>query len=114
MADYYSPTVIQPPIPVAAMTPLERLLLENIFSAEPVGDDLYFYAEEGPLDFVALSRAEIEEALTASNGTAGTAATFVAERLYGWRPKRPRSISTSAACRLGNSSFRKSCAGRRP
>src|ERR1700687_5581899 len=31
MADYYSPTVIQPPIPVAAMTPLERLLLANIF-----------------------------------------------------------------------------------
>ena len=81
MADYYSPTVIQPPIPVAAMTPLERLLLENIFSAESVGDDLYFYAEEGPVDFIVLSRAEIDEALAASNETAGTAPTFVAERL---------------------------------
>jgi hypothetical protein len=81
MADYYSPTVIQPPIPVAAMTPLERLLLENIFSAEPIGDGLYFYAEEAPVDFIVLSRGEIEEALAASNGIAGTAATFVAERL---------------------------------
>ena len=81
MADYYSPTVIQPPIPVAEMTPLECLLLENIFSAEPIGDGLYFYAEEGPVDFIVLSRAEIEEALAASNGAAGTAATFVAERL---------------------------------
>jgi len=81
MADYYSPTVIQPPIPVAAMTPLERLLLENIFSAEPIGDGLYFYAEEGPVDFIVLSRVEIEAAIAASNGTAGTVATFVAERL---------------------------------
>jgi hypothetical protein len=54
MADYYSPTVIQPTIPVAAMTPLERLLFENIFTAEPDGDGVYFYAEEGPVDFIAL------------------------------------------------------------
>jgi hypothetical protein len=83
MADYYSPTVIQPPIPVAAMTPLERLLLENIFSASDSADGggLYFYAEEGPVDFIVLSRVEIDEALVASNGTAGTAATFIAERL---------------------------------
>jgi hypothetical protein len=81
MANYYSPTVIQPPIPVAAMTPLERLLLANIFGAEPVADDLYFCTEEGPVDFIVLSRAEIEAALAASSGTAGTAATFVAEHL---------------------------------
>jgi hypothetical protein len=87
MADYYSPTVIQPPIPVVAMTPLERLLLENIFSAEPVGDDLYFYAEEGPVDFIVLSRAEIEEALAASDGTAGTAATYIADRLSRLAPE---------------------------
>jgi hypothetical protein len=28
MTDYLSPTVIQPAIPAAAMTPLERLLLQ--------------------------------------------------------------------------------------
>jgi hypothetical protein len=81
MADYYSPTVIQPTIPEADVTPLERLLLTQIFSSSADSDGVYFYAEEGPVDFVALSRVEIEAALAASNGTAGTVATFVAERL---------------------------------
>jgi len=81
MADYYSPTVIQPTIPEADMTPLERLLLTQIFSADPDGDGVYFYAEEGPVDFIVLSRAEIDAALAASNGTAGTAATCIAECL---------------------------------
>jgi hypothetical protein len=104
MADYYSPTVIQPPIPVAAMTPLERLLLENIFSASDSADGggggggFYFYAEEGPVDFIVLSRAEIEEALAASNRNARSSPSAY----HGWRPKRPRSISTSAARRFGN------------
>lgn len=81
MANYYSTTVIQPTIPNADITPLERLLLENIFSADRDGDGFYFYAEEAPADLITLTRAEIEAALAASNGTAGTAATFVAERL---------------------------------
>ena len=89
MANYYSPTVIQPTIPEADITPLERLLLESIFSASDSADGggLYFYAEEGPVDFIVLSRAEIEEALAASNGAAGTAATFVAERLLRFAPE---------------------------
>jgi hypothetical protein len=47
MADYFSPTVIQPTIPADDVTPLERLLLTHILGAEPDGDGLYFYAEEG-------------------------------------------------------------------
>jgi hypothetical protein len=31
MADYFSPTVIQPTIPVGDITQLERLLLSHIF-----------------------------------------------------------------------------------
>jgi len=88
MADYYSPTVIQPTIPEADMTPLERLLLTQIFSAEPDGGGLYFYAEEAPVDFIVLSRAEIDAALAASNGTAGTAATCVAECLSRLPPEQ--------------------------
>ena len=38
MANYYSPTVIQPMIPNADMTPLELLMLSNIFDAEPNDD----------------------------------------------------------------------------
>lgn len=67
------------------MTPLERLLLTQIFGANT--DGVYFYPVENRVDFIVLSRAEIEEALAASNGTAGTAATYIAERLSQLAPE---------------------------
>jgi hypothetical protein len=79
MADYFSPTVIQPTIPVVDITPLERLLLSHIFYAEPDGDGLYFTAEEGPSDMIWLDRPLIETALTQS--IASTATAFVTEQL---------------------------------
>jgi hypothetical protein len=42
-ANYYSPTVVQPLIPVCDMTPLEGLMLIAMFDAEPDRDALYFY-----------------------------------------------------------------------
>ena len=83
MADYFSPTVIQPAIPVADITPLERLLLSHIFVAEPDGDELYFYADERPADMIWLDRAPLEAALAQSPVTinTGAAATFVIEQL---------------------------------
>jgi hypothetical protein len=82
VADYYTPTVIQPMIPAADMTPLERLLLTRIFSAEPDGDGLYFYAEEGSSDLAVIERGELEEALAASREAGDSrAASFVAEHL---------------------------------
>jgi hypothetical protein len=82
MADYFSPTVIQQTIPVADMTPLERLLLAHVFSAESDGGTVYFYAEEGPADVIAVGRAELEAAFAASSQAANsTAMTYVAERL---------------------------------
>ena len=50
MTDYYTTTVVQPAIPATDITPLERLLLSHIFHAQPDGDALYFYADEGPAD----------------------------------------------------------------
>ena len=50
MADYFIPTVIQPAIPADDITPLERLLLNHIFYAEPDGDRLYFSADERPAE----------------------------------------------------------------
>lgn len=50
MADYHIPTVIQPTIPNADMTPLERLVLGHIFDAETDGEGTYFFAEIGPRD----------------------------------------------------------------
>lgn len=66
MADYYAPTVVQPTIPNADMTPLEHLLLSNIFDAEPDGDGWYFSADECPADMIWLSRTELESALAES------------------------------------------------
>ena len=82
MADYFTPTVIQPAIPVADITPLERLLLSHIFNAEADGEGLYFYADERPADMIWLDRAPIEAAL-AQLPAAGdsTAASFVTEQL---------------------------------
>ena len=88
MADYYSTTVIQPTIPEADMTSLEHLLLTQIFSSSADRNGVYFYAEEGPVDFVALNRVEIETAIAASNGAAGTAATCVAECLSRFPPEQ--------------------------
>lgn len=82
MADYYTPTVIQQTILAADMTPLEQLLLTRIFTAEPDGDGLYFYADEGPSDLAVIDRGELEEALAASREAGDSrAATFVAEQL---------------------------------
>ena len=81
MADYHSPTVIQPPIPICDMTPLERLVLTAMFDAEPDGDALYFYSSEGPGDIITLSAGEIRAAIDASATTDSTTSIYVAERL---------------------------------
>jgi hypothetical protein len=82
MADYFSPTVIQPTIPVADITALERLLLSHIFNAEPDEDGLYFYADEGPADMIWLDRTQLDAALARSPTTIDSAATaFVSEQL---------------------------------
>ena len=82
MADYFSPTVIQPTIPVSDVTPLERLMLSHIFNAEPDDEGLYFYADEGPADMIWLDRDRIEAALAESPATIDSiAATIVTEQL---------------------------------
>ena len=81
MADYLSPTVIQQSIPIADMTPLERLVLSEIFDAEPDGDALYFYSSDGPADMIWLQTDELRAAIDASAGMDSTALAYVAERL---------------------------------
>ena len=81
MADYFSPTVIQQPIPIADMTPLERLVLSLIFDAEPDGETLYFHTSLGPSDAIGLSIDELRATFDASAGIASTATTYVAEHL---------------------------------
>lgn len=66
MADCFTPTVIQPAIPIADITPLERLLLSHVFNAKCQGERIYFYADEGPADRVWLDRTRLEAALAQS------------------------------------------------
>ena len=80
MADYFTPTVIQPAIPIADITPLERLLLSHVFNAECQGERLYFYADQSPADRIWLDRARLEAALAQSR-IDSTADTLVIEHL---------------------------------
>jgi hypothetical protein len=86
MADYFSPTVVQPSIPIADMTPIERLVLSLIFDAEPDGDALYLHAAFGPSDMLTVSREELQEALNASSTTNSAIADYAAERLAAASP----------------------------
>ena len=81
MADYFSPTVVQPTIPNADMTALERLLLTHIFESEPDGDGLYFFAETAPNDRIELPIAELRAALASVEGGASETAAFVQGQL---------------------------------
>ena len=80
MPNYLTPTVIQPAIPIADLTPLERLLLSHVFNAECQGERLYFYADEGPADRIWLDRARLEAALAQSR-IDSTATSLVIEHL---------------------------------
>ena len=79
MADYHTPTVIQPSIPLSAMTLLEIALLTRVFDSEPDGDGLYFYADEGAADLIVIPAEELRHALAESDGVDSEAADFVRE-----------------------------------
>ncbi len=81
MTDYYSPTIIQETIPDADMTPLERLLLSNIFEAEEDRDGWYFFSEQGPATMIAIDRTELEASLARSKSIDSRANAYVTERL---------------------------------
>lgn len=81
MADYFSQTVIQPDVPVAAMTALERRILSEIFEHEDMGDEVYFFASAGPNDFLFLSIDEARALLAESRGVRSCAAEMVEKEL---------------------------------
>lgn len=81
MADYFSPTVVQPTIPNSDMTALERLLLTNIFDSEPDGDGLYFFTETSPNTQIELPIVKLREALAQAEGVASEAVAFVCDQL---------------------------------
>lgn len=84
MADYFSPTVIDPEIPIADMTPFECLILENVFECESDGDALYFFSTIGPGDSISVERKALLTALEASAMMPGSIETaHIAKSLQG-------------------------------
>lgn len=81
MADYFSPTVVQPNIPLADITPLERLLLQKIFSFHDRGDSLYFFAELGANDLPVYPIDDVRTALVASQDIPSATADMVRAEL---------------------------------
>jgi hypothetical protein len=77
MADYYSPTIIDPTIPDTDMTPLERLLLSHIFDAERDRESWYFFSEQGPSDMIFLTRVELDAAVAASESIESGANAYI-------------------------------------
>lgn len=66
MADYYTPTVVEPMIPLAAMLPIERMFLAQVFDEELTNEAAYYYSEEGASDLISLPAADVRAALDAA------------------------------------------------
>jgi hypothetical protein len=81
MADYFTPAVLQPVIPDIDMTPLERLILTEVFQSDPDGDGLYLYAESALNEMPSFTAAELAAALEGSAGVDSHAAALVRTRL---------------------------------
>jgi hypothetical protein len=86
MADYHTPTVVQQTIRNDDMTPLERLVLTNIFDADESGGEHYFYAEESPQTMLTLDRAELDAALAASQEHPSSVLPTIQEQLSHCEP----------------------------
>ena len=66
MADYYTPTVVDPMIPLAAIQPIERLFLAQVFDEELDGESAYYCSEDCARDMISLSAADVRAALDAA------------------------------------------------
>lgn len=66
MADYTNPTVIDPTIPLAAILPIERLFLAQVFEEKRDGNSAYYCSEDGARDLISLPAGEARAALDTS------------------------------------------------
>ncbi|CCW19567.1 hypothetical protein EBBID32_39350 [Sphingobium indicum BiD32] len=81
MADYHSPTVVRPSIPLAAITSLEHALLCQMFEHESDGDAVYFFASDGPSDTVWLDIADLKTMLDEEPMPSGPVVEMIRTRL---------------------------------
>ena len=47
MADYYTPTVVDPVIPVSAILPIEAMFLSQVFDEDVENGIAYYFSEDG-------------------------------------------------------------------
>lgn len=66
MADYYTPTVVEPMIPLAAMLPIERLFLAQVFDEDLDGEAAYYCSEDGANDLISMPASDVRAALDAA------------------------------------------------
>lgn len=81
MADYHDPTVVEPLIPTSAVTPLERLLLGELFEVEEEDGGLYLCHPFGTDDYPQVARTELEGALAKSLAAVSRINDYVAAAL---------------------------------
>lgn len=81
MADYSTPTVVQPSIPAPAITPIEMDLLAEMFECEPDGAAIYFFASKGVIDTITLDVETLKASLAIASDTPSSAADFVRKAL---------------------------------
>lgn len=81
MADYYTPTVVDPPIPLVAILPIERLFLAQVFTEEEGGTTAYYFSEEGASDFASLDSAKVRAALENASSDSGSLVRTLREAL---------------------------------
>jgi hypothetical protein len=63
MAEYHSPTIVDPMIPLSEINEMEQLLLKNIFEYDEDNGKLYFHHWSGPQTVIYVNREDLESAL---------------------------------------------------
>lgn len=81
MADYHFPAVVTPSIPVADMTTLENLLLQQIFDESIDGNESYFHSWCGPSDILTVDAIELRTAWQESRVRESQINAYVGKRL---------------------------------
>ena len=79
MADYCTPTVIDPVIPISAILPIERLFLARVFDEQIDGEAAYYCSDDGANDLIFLPADEVWAAL----GAASPETSRLAQKLVG-------------------------------
>lgn len=81
MADYYTPTIVEPLIPASDVTPLERLLLEGVFELAEEDGRLYLCHSVAPNGYPEADRETLETALAVSGSAESRVSAQVAAAL---------------------------------